>query len=465
MAEIKIYGKLKNATESGKVTDYSEIDGVPIVEQDLTASGFTPVANTYYKHTGATSATYTQGVIYLYNGTEYKAIDGSGTGGSGVTSVNGKTGDVTITVPTKTSDLTNDSGFVTNTHHDSTKQDTLVSGTNIKTINGNSVLGSGNLEIESGGNPTNGFYPYNAVVSSAPTVGSTYSYDNSKVTYPTDCSYLQGQMIIDTNGVIYKVTGSTMCECVYVPSSGGAAYEVVEITSSQTTLTDDQYATLIASPFNKIKLSNKVYDLYEETTSTLVYTVNYFNYGYRISITKSTKAISKGELNSLISAVTAMQNVSSDQGSTTAKTGKIYVGSGLKLSDGNVLSLAVSSPATVYQHTTTLNCSVCEGSPTESPSAVNAVFSYVSSYGKFEMVEDFWTYVVTGNNWLSTPGAYMYGDIGGETPFRYVEKETYDGTDYLVLKEHNGYGEFTKWYISELSTTAGDFITDAVREI
>lgn len=54
-----------------------------------------------------------------------------------------------VTVPTKTSDLTNDSGFIDNTYHDSTKQDTLVSGTNIKTINNTSILGSGNLDIDS----------------------------------------------------------------------------------------------------------------------------------------------------------------------------------------------------------------------------------------------------------------------------------------------------------------------------
>lgn len=73
------------------------------------------------------------------------------------------------TIPTKTSDLTNDSGFIT-TETDptvpswakaSTKpsytasevgaQPTLVSGTNIKTINGNSILGSGNLVISGGG--------------------------------------------------------------------------------------------------------------------------------------------------------------------------------------------------------------------------------------------------------------------------------------------------------------------------
>ena len=52
-------------------------------------------------------------------------------------------------IPTKTSDLTNDSGYITNEYHDATKQDTLVSGTNIKTINNQDILGSGNIELES----------------------------------------------------------------------------------------------------------------------------------------------------------------------------------------------------------------------------------------------------------------------------------------------------------------------------
>ena len=63
------------------------------------------------------------------------------------------------TMPTKVSDLTNDSGYITNAaltdlatkEEVSAKQDTLVSGTNIKTINGNSILGSGNIVIEGGG--------------------------------------------------------------------------------------------------------------------------------------------------------------------------------------------------------------------------------------------------------------------------------------------------------------------------
>ena len=62
-----------------------------------------------------------------------------------------------ITVPTKVSELTNDEGFINSgqaqTQIDnatSGKQDTLVSGVNIKTINNESLLGSGNIVIEGG---------------------------------------------------------------------------------------------------------------------------------------------------------------------------------------------------------------------------------------------------------------------------------------------------------------------------
>ena len=63
-------------------------------------------------------------------------------------------------IPSATSEITNDSDFVTGSEVSteiqtaiSTKQDTLVSGTNIKTINNNSILGSGDLVV-SGGTPT-----------------------------------------------------------------------------------------------------------------------------------------------------------------------------------------------------------------------------------------------------------------------------------------------------------------------
>lgn len=65
------------------LADYNKIDNIPVINQDLTASGFTPVANTYYRHTGATTATFTQGVIYLYD-TAYHKLGESGGGISDV---------------------------------------------------------------------------------------------------------------------------------------------------------------------------------------------------------------------------------------------------------------------------------------------------------------------------------------------------------------------------------------------
>ena len=51
-------------------------------------------------------------------------------------------------VPTKVSAFQNDAGYINDV---SDKQDTLVSGTNIKTINNQSLLGSGNIDIQGGG--------------------------------------------------------------------------------------------------------------------------------------------------------------------------------------------------------------------------------------------------------------------------------------------------------------------------
>lgn len=59
------------------LADYNQLDSIPVINQDLSASGFTPTANTYYRHTGATTATFTQGVIYLYD-TAYHKLGESG---------------------------------------------------------------------------------------------------------------------------------------------------------------------------------------------------------------------------------------------------------------------------------------------------------------------------------------------------------------------------------------------------
>ena len=63
------------------LADYNQLDSIPVINQDLSATDFTPVANTYYRHTGATTDTFTQGVIYLYD-TAYHKLGESGGGGT-----------------------------------------------------------------------------------------------------------------------------------------------------------------------------------------------------------------------------------------------------------------------------------------------------------------------------------------------------------------------------------------------
>lgn len=73
---VSFIGTLESGGGSG-VSDYNNLDNIPVINQDLSASGFTPVANTYYRHTGATTDTFTQGVIYLYD-TAYHKLGESG---------------------------------------------------------------------------------------------------------------------------------------------------------------------------------------------------------------------------------------------------------------------------------------------------------------------------------------------------------------------------------------------------
>ena len=65
--------------EKLSIANYNKLDNIPVINQDLTASGFTPTANTYYRHTGATTATFTQGVIYLYDTAYHKLGESGGT--------------------------------------------------------------------------------------------------------------------------------------------------------------------------------------------------------------------------------------------------------------------------------------------------------------------------------------------------------------------------------------------------
>lgn len=68
------------------IDNYNNLTDKPIINQDLDGT-FTATANSYYKHTGTTGATYTQGVVYFYDGMDFVAITGGGSGEGGVSDV------------------------------------------------------------------------------------------------------------------------------------------------------------------------------------------------------------------------------------------------------------------------------------------------------------------------------------------------------------------------------------------
>lgn len=104
-------------------------------------------------------------------------------------------------IPTNVSDLTNDAGYIDSSYHDSSKQDTLVSGTNIKTINNESLLGSGNITV--GGGATK-----NILKASLHSNYSITSSGNKKLTM-ADTDFQQGSALSISSGGIKIGAGIT----------------------------------------------------------------------------------------------------------------------------------------------------------------------------------------------------------------------------------------------------------------
>lgn len=106
--------------------------------------------------------------------------------------------------------------------------------------------------------------------------------------------------------------------------------EIITITSTSGILAQEIYNKIISSPFNKIKYNNKIYILQEENNTSYVYTNNYLTTGYRLTITKSTRAISYGSL----SQSTAYNYIGEKDKKSNATTtnGNTY----LKLYEGGV---------------------------------------------------------------------------------------------------------------------------------
>ena len=155
--------------------------------------------------------------LYFTNARARSAISASGS-----LSYNSSTGVLSYTAPTAVSQLSNDSGYITSSALSpyltsataaSTYQTALVSGTSIKTVNGNSLLGSGNIQIDAGVSSFNtrtgaitltsgdvttalGFTPYNA------TNPSGYTNNTGTVTSVSGTGTVSGLTLTGT------VTGS-----------------------------------------------------------------------------------------------------------------------------------------------------------------------------------------------------------------------------------------------------------------
>lgn len=115
-----------------------------VVEFEGGGSYTLPVASTTtlggVKPDGTTTTVDEDGTIHAHDTTPIATTTTVGSvKPDGTTTTVDSNGVITANIPTKTSDLTNDSGFITNEYHDITKQDKLVAGNNI-TISANNVI-------------------------------------------------------------------------------------------------------------------------------------------------------------------------------------------------------------------------------------------------------------------------------------------------------------------------------------
>ena len=162
-----------------------------------------------------------------------------------------KTGTIALTsdiptVPTNVSAFTNDAGYLTSyTETDPVfsasaahgisasditnwngKQAALVSGTNIKTINNESILGSGNISISASGGVTGA--KGSGAISISPPVepGSSYAVGNLTISHSTSAGYKHIPSG-GSSGQVLGYGGSSGTASWVTPSSGGTQVQIV----------------------------------------------------------------------------------------------------------------------------------------------------------------------------------------------------------------------------------------------
>ena len=258
--------------------------------------------------------------------------------------------------------------------------------------------------------------------------------------------------------------------------SGGSDIPVITLSGSSGNLTQDQWDTLNNADVSFIKIGGDLYAKEQNVASTyLMYSLTYVSSDNKKVTRKQIKIsnnkywyTSSNELPTKTGCIVSMQNNDSSQGSTTPFYGPVFIGPGLKLNNG-ILSLAVSSPATIYVHNIKLSVPVCTAEQLGQDAAGNNVveFAFYSSESLFDSPMALWSYIVGNNNWIPTINGKLYGSIGGGETVKVLTKETIGGTDYLCIQIPAGYGEVTKYYATEadVSDPSKTTIVDGCREV
>ena len=271
--------------------------------------------------------------------------------------------------------------------------------------------------------------------------------------------------IIKSGETILGVTGT-------YSSGGGSTYSVVEITPGTTTLTDEQYNTLISSPFNKIRSANIICDLYNETTTELVYTANYFNTGYRVTIKKATKGVKSGSLSSLTSISSYVKNnldydVSNTTYALSAYQGKVLNDRLTALENGGGGS---GGSGTLYQHTITYSSNKFNDRDDFGGADLGGQFSisFYSTHGHFEDASAFWSWLI-GRGSINVCDGQLWGDMSGGTAFtRITVLGSTDAEKYIQFEAFSGNGEWNpiQYFLKNPNATGlTDTIIDGFRDM
>ncbi len=464
---------------------------------------------------------------------------------SPVTSVNGQTGAVTITVPTKNSQLTNDSGYITDSYHDSSKQDTLESGTNIKTINNQSILGSGNITIESGTAGVTSLNGKTGAITLAEGSNVTISESGNTITInasgggggggtvdlpfitltPTQNTYPINSEFTDSDAE--KLTDSSFSSILLKPS--GSDYYIPTLPQASQRDNhqyiwqghDQNYTYTITATLQKqldasqaVVWTAKFYTIDQElysnpnvkqttgfyrydgiinagTAGTEIVVGGTYQYNDSLTLYEYTNGCTytQGQMiidrNGVISKVidptharVAYIPQSSGVTSVNGKTGAITIAAGTNVTineSNNTLTINAtggggSGSATLYQHTLTYSSDKFSDTDQFSGTEVSGSFgiSFYSTHGHFEDASDFWAWLI-GRGSISVCDGQLWGSMGGGDAFTRIEVMGNTDTEkYITFQSYGGYGEWNPlayFLKNPASTGLTDTIVDGFRDM